>query len=82
MKVAFEQFLNNQKWTDDTYKNEEKIKCNFIINIVNLPSISNFEASVQILSSRPIFNSSYESFSLIYCGKLFLKLWILLSSNF
>ena len=31
MKVAFEQFLNNQKWTDDTYKNEEKIKCNFII---------------------------------------------------
>ena len=42
MKVAFEQFLNNQKWTEDTYKNEEKIKCNFIINIVNLPSISNF----------------------------------------
>ena len=33
MKVAFEQFLNNQKWTEDTYKNEEKIKCNFIINI-------------------------------------------------
>ena len=31
MKVAFEQFLNNQKWTEDTYKNEEKIKCNFII---------------------------------------------------
>ena len=30
MKVAFEQFLNNQKWTEDTYKNEEKIKCNFI----------------------------------------------------
>ena len=23
MKVTFEQFLNNQKWTEDTYKNEE-----------------------------------------------------------
>ena len=36
MKVAFEQFLNNQKWTEDTYKNEEKIKCNFIINKITL----------------------------------------------
>lgn len=69
MKVAFEQFLNNQKWTEDTYKNEEKIKCNFIINIVNLPSISNFEASVQILSSRPVFNSSYESILLNHGDK-------------
>ena len=61
MEIEFQQFLNNQKWTQETYNNEEKIKCNFIINIINLPSISNFDASVQILSSRPIFNSSYES---------------------
>ena len=61
MEVSFQQFLNNQKWTNESYQNEEKIKCNFIINIVDLPAISNFDASVQILSSRPIFNSSYES---------------------
>ena len=53
MEVSFQQFLNNQKWTNESYQNEEKIKCNFIINIVDLPAISNFDASVQILSSRP-----------------------------
>jgi len=61
MEIAFQQFLNNQKWSNESYQNEEKIKCNFIINIIDQPSISNFDASVQILSSRPVFNTTYES---------------------
>ena len=56
-----EQFLNNQIWTEDKYLNEEKINCNFIINILEEPSTGIYEATVQIVSSRPIFNSSYES---------------------
>lgn len=56
-----EQFLNNQIWTEDNYENEERINCNFIINIINEPSSNLYEATVQIVSSRPIYNSSYES---------------------
>ncbi len=56
-----EQFLNNQIWTENKYLNEEKINCNFIINILKEPSTGIYEATVQIVSSRPIFNSTYES---------------------
>lgn len=61
MQNSIEQFLNNKIWTEDKFESEERINCNFIINILNEPSSNLYEATVQIVSSRPIFNSSYES---------------------
>src|SRR5690606_1366509 len=61
MKMAIEQFLNDRKWTNDTYKNHEKINCNILITVSKMPSIGNFNASVQIQSARPVYNSSYSS---------------------
>ena len=61
MQLGIEQFLNNRIWTEDNYKSIERINCNIIINILNEPSTSLYEATVQIVSSRPIYNSSYES---------------------
>ena len=61
MQSNIEQFLNNQIWTKDNVGTEEKINCNFIVNIINEPSSNQFEATVQIVSSRPIYNSSYET---------------------
>ena len=61
MQSSIEQFLNNNIWTEDKFQSQERINCNFIINILNEPSSNLYEATVQIVSSRPIFNSSYES---------------------
>ncbi|MEQ9299129.1 MAG: DUF4835 family protein [Cyclobacteriaceae bacterium] len=61
MEIAFAQFLNDRKWTEDNFENDERINCNLIINISSMPTISNFEASVQILSARPVYESNYES---------------------
>lgn len=61
MEVAFAEFMNTRKWTDDLFELEERINCNLIINISEMPGIGRFEASVQILSSRPIYNTDYES---------------------
>ena len=61
METAFFQFLNNRRWTDDVFANEEKINCNLIITIESRPAVGNFTASVQIQSSRPVYNSDYES---------------------
>jgi hypothetical protein len=61
MENAIEQFMNTRKWTNDTYKNHEKINCNFLITISKMPSIGNFTASVQVQSARPVFNSNYTS---------------------
>lgn len=61
MENAIEQFMNSRKWTNDIYKNHEKINCNFLITISKMPSIGSFIASVQVQSARPIFNSNYSS---------------------
>ena len=61
MQSTIEQFLNNNIWTEDKFQSEERINCNFIINILNEPSSNLYEATVQIVSSRPVYNSSYES---------------------
>lgn len=61
METEFAQFLNTTKWTNDEFKEEEVINCNILITISEMPSVGVFQASVQILSSRPIYSSSYES---------------------
>ena len=58
MQSTIEQFLNNNIWTEDKFQSEERINCNFIINILNEPSSNLYEATVQIVSSRPVYNSS------------------------
>ena len=59
MKIAMEQFMNSRKWTNDTYKNYEKINCNLLLTITKMPAIGSFNASVQIRSARPVFNTNY-----------------------
>lgn len=51
------EFLNNTKWTENEVKDVEKIECNFFINITSYGS-NNFEATIQIQASRPVFNST------------------------
>ncbi len=61
MKTSIEQFINTRKWTNDVFKTHEKINCNFLITITKMPSIGSFEASVQVQSARPVFNTNYPS---------------------
>jgi hypothetical protein len=61
MKTSIEQFLNSRKWTSDGFKTHEKINCNFLITITKMPAIGSFTASVQVRSSRPVFNTNYSS---------------------
>jgi len=61
MKTAFEQFMNQRKWTNDNYKQYEKIKCNMLIVINEMPSPGNFTATVQVQSARPVYNTNYNS---------------------
>ncbi len=61
MQTAFNEFMNSRTWTTDQFAPEEKIECNLFINIVESPSQDVFKANVTIQSSRPVFNSSYNS---------------------
>ncbi|MBK7652026.1 MAG: DUF4835 family protein [Flammeovirgaceae bacterium] len=61
MERSFANFLNTRKWTNDSYKNYEKINGTLFINISEMPSIGNFEASAQITAARPVYGSNYET---------------------
>lgn len=61
METAIENFMNGRDWTPDEFKVEERIKCSLSINLVDMPRIGSFTATVQVRSSRPVYNTSYES---------------------
>ena len=61
MESAFFQFMNGRRWTSDVFTNAEKINCNMIVTVESRPTVGNFTASVQIQSSRPVYNTNYES---------------------
>ena len=64
METAFAQFMNDRKWTDDEFLPEERINCNLILTLdpnETQPGVGKFGASVQILSSRPVFGTDYET---------------------
>ncbi|WP_422091527.1 DUF4835 family protein [Tenacibaculum ovolyticum] len=52
------EFINEKQWTNKNYKQQERINCAFTI-IVNEQSGNNFKATIQVQSTRPVYNSSY-----------------------
>ncbi len=61
METSFEQFMNERRWTNDNFEIGERIDCNLIVTIDKVISASNFTATVQIQSARPIYNTNYSS---------------------
>ena len=71
MEVAFSEFLNNTKWTSDQFKLEERINCNIILTLNDQsdPTLGKYQASVQVLSSRPIYNTNHETILLNFADR-------------
>ncbi|UGS20200.1 type IX secretion system protein PorD [Flavobacterium cyclinae] len=60
LETQVKEFLNTTKWTTKEFTDVEKIECNFFIN-VNSYGSNTFEATLQVQSSRPVFNSTLSS---------------------
>ncbi|MGL2964685.1 DUF4835 family protein [Flavobacterium sp. RSB2_4_14] len=60
LEKAIGEFVNKTDWTGEVYKQNEKINCSMVI-IVNSYASNQFTASIQVQSTRPIFNSTYAS---------------------
>ena len=61
MQTAIYEFINNTKWTNTNIQNEERIECSILINISKKISNDEFEGSIHIQSTRPVFGTSYKS---------------------
>lgn len=60
LQTALNTFVNSRKWTKETFQQNEKIVCSFLLNI-NQADNNVIQASLTIQAARPVYNSSYES---------------------
>ena len=70
LETSINEFVNKTDWTGVAVKQNEKINCSMYITISS-NSLDQFSATIQVQSSRPIYNSSYSSPILNYNDKDF-----------
>lgn len=61
LKTSIVDFMNNRKWTNDVFKNNERIDCSILIDVTTAIAVDEFQATIQVQSRRPVFNASYNS---------------------
>ncbi|MFN2458668.1 MAG: DUF4835 family protein [Chitinophagaceae bacterium] len=61
LQTSLSSFLNNRKWTNQTYQAHERIKCNFLLNIDQELGQNVYKASLTVQAARPVYNTAYES---------------------
>jgi hypothetical protein len=61
LQNALNNFLSNRKWTKEEFLPNEKINCNFLLNISEVSTDNVYKASLTIQAARPVYNSSYQS---------------------
>ncbi|MBS1763244.1 MAG: DUF4835 family protein, partial [Bacteroidetes bacterium] len=61
LQTALNNFLNNRKWTTDNFGVNEKIDCNFSLNLEPTDEQNVYKATLMIQAARPIYNTSFLS---------------------
>lgn len=61
LQTAMRDFLNGRKWSADAIQPDEKIDCSFILTITAWDNGTSFSGELQVQSTRPVFNASYNS---------------------
>lgn len=60
LERQLKEFINNRTWTNKKYKANERIECNFVINVEDYSS-DTFKATLQVQASRPVYGSSFST---------------------
>ena len=60
LERSLNDFINKNKWTNRTYKENERINAQMFITITDFES-NRFSGNIQIQSSRPVYNTSYDT---------------------
>lgn len=61
LEDVIRQFMNETKWTKDNFKLEERINCQIQFQLEKIPQPGVYEGMFQIQSSRPVYNSTYNT---------------------
>jgi len=59
LQTQLKDFINQRKWTSETFSVEEKIDCSFYITIESIVSPGVYDAKLSIVANRPVYNTNY-----------------------
>lgn len=61
LQTALTNFINNRKWTPDVFQVNEKIQCNFLLNVEQELGNNIYRAKLTIQAARPVHSTTYAS---------------------
>lgn len=61
LKRSILEFMNNTKWTTETFTQQEKIECYILIVIKEQTGTEDYSGTIQVSSGRTVFKSSYST---------------------
>jgi hypothetical protein len=71
LKGIITEFMNNRRWSNDQFAVSERINCSLNINLVKSLQQGAFEATAQIVVTRPVYGTNYESTIFSYVDRSF-----------
>jgi hypothetical protein len=61
LQTTLTNFINNRKWSPDVFAPNEKIQCNFLLNIDRELGNNLYGAKLTVQAARPVYNTTYDS---------------------
>jgi hypothetical protein len=71
LKTVITDFLNARRWTNDNFNPEERINCKININLIRSPAQGVYEGTAQVVVTRPVYGSNYETVLLNFVDRNF-----------
>jgi hypothetical protein len=71
LQQALYEFVNSRKWTNRTFRMEERIPMTMIINVTDRLGSEDFKATLNLVLSRPVLNTAYNTILFNYIEKDF-----------
>ena len=61
LQTALNTFINTRKWTADNFAPNERIECNFLLQLQSTGDLNVYNASLTVQAARPVYNTTYLS---------------------
>lgn len=61
LQTSLTNFINNRKWTTDAFQANEKIQCNFLLNIEQELGNNMYKGKLTVQAARPVHSTTYDS---------------------
>lgn len=71
IKGQLTSFMNNTRWTNDDFDQNEKIECNLVITLQNSSVQNEFSGSARFQVVRPVYGTNYKTITLQYVDQDF-----------